>query len=80
MTWKNVSAELREYLETTLSSLNFDCQKKKLFGCPGYFVYDNMFTGVFGDTIFLRLIEKDRQNLLSEYEKQRHLNPYRIEK
>lgn len=63
MPWKKVSIELSEFLEQALT--RFDVQKKKMFGCPVYFINNNMFMGAFQDTIFIRLSEKDREKLFS---------------
>jgi hypothetical protein len=37
------------------SIVNYDSEKKKMFGYQVYFVNNNMFTGVFASAIFLRL-------------------------
>lgn len=55
--------ELSEILEKALVSC--DCQKKQMFGCPAYFINNNMFTGVHQKSLFLRLPEADRQELLA---------------
>lgn len=41
MTWKKVSPELCALLEKVLMS--YDCRNKPMFGCPAYFVNNNMF-------------------------------------
>ena len=53
---------MSEFLEDVLKP--FDCEKRKMFGCPVYFVNNNMFAGVHGDTIMLRFSEDDRTELL----------------
>lgn len=64
MTWEKTDTGLAEALEKMISG--FDCQKKQMFGCPVYFVNDNMFTGVKGGTVFLRLSANDRSEIVSE--------------
>ena len=38
-------------------------EKRKMFGCPCAFVNGNMFFGVFQDQLFLRMGEKEKQEL-----------------
>jgi TfoX/Sxy family transcriptional regulator of competence genes len=73
MKWKKVSAELSELLESAVDE--FNCQKRMMFGCPAYFVNNNMFTGVFQDYIFLRFSESDRQKIQSEYDEAEPFEP-----
>lgn len=58
------SAEKAALLDELASG--FDAQKRKMFGAPVYFVAGNMWAGVFGDGIFLRLPEQDRTILAEE--------------
>lgn len=37
-----------------------------MFGQPAYFISGNMFAGIFGDDIFVRLSERDRQRIMTE--------------
>jgi TfoX/Sxy family transcriptional regulator of competence genes len=61
MEWKKVSAELCEVIDAALAS--YDCSKKMMFGCPAYFINNNMFAGVQADNIFIRLSEQDRKEI-----------------
>lgn len=63
MVWEKVSTELSEFLEKALQSC--DCQKKKMFGCPVYFVNNNMFAGVHQKSLFIRLSEADRKEIFA---------------
>lgn len=63
MIWEKVSTELCELLEKALMSC--DCQKKQMFGCPAYFVNNNMFTGVHQSNLFIRLPEAAQKELLA---------------
>lgn len=58
MGWDKVSADLAVILDDLVAGYN--CQKKPMFGCPVYFVNNNMFTGVKGGDVFIRLSESDR--------------------
>jgi TfoX/Sxy family transcriptional regulator of competence genes len=59
MEWKKASLELGTVLESATVSL--ECQRKLMFGAPVYTVNGNMFAGVHGDNIFIRLSEADRR-------------------
>ena len=73
MAWKKPSEELSKFLDERISS--FNVKKKTMFGCPVYFVNDNMFTGVFQDDIFIRLSEPDRLELVSKYDEAAQFEP-----
>jgi TfoX/Sxy family transcriptional regulator of competence genes len=63
MEWKKPSEELSRLLESVapLSGV----EKKKMFGCPCYFVHGNMAFGVFADFLFFRLDEKTREKMFA---------------
>ena len=63
MAWKKVPPELVAFLEQTMAA--FDCERKTMFGCPAYFVNNYMFVGAHQESLFLRLSEPDRDELLS---------------
>lgn len=73
MEWKKPSQELSKFLEERMSS--FEVRKRQMFGCPVYFAKDNMFAGVFENDIFIRLSEKDRKNITSEYDEVAQFEP-----
>jgi TfoX/Sxy family transcriptional regulator of competence genes len=64
MEWKKVSKELAGILEQLL--IGYNCVKKPMFGCPVYFINDNMFAGVKADMVFIRLSENDRAEIIAE--------------
>lgn len=64
MEWKKVSKELADILEQLL--IGYSCVKKPMFGCPVYFVNDNMFAGVKADMVFIRLSESDKAEIIAE--------------
>jgi TfoX/Sxy family transcriptional regulator of competence genes len=43
-----------------------NCDYKKMFGYPAYFVNGNMFVGVHGNNLFLRLSDLDIVNLTKD--------------
>jgi TfoX N-terminal domain len=57
MEWKKAPAELVEFLTNIMKNKN--CDYKKMFGYPAYFINGNMFLGVHGDKLFLRLSDPD---------------------
>lgn len=64
MDWEKADQNMADYLETLL--VNYESRKKQMFGSPVYFVNDNMWTGVKGGMVFLRLSEKDRAAIQAE--------------
>lgn len=64
MDWEKVDSGLAEDLAALIDG--FDCRKKPMFGCPVYFVNDNMWAGVKGGRAFLRLSEADRAAIQEE--------------
>ncbi len=73
--WKKTSKEVTDFLSQ--ETKNMDCEQKKMFGCPVFFINGNMFMGAHEDNIFLRLPEKDRTHLLSTYDETRVFEPIR---
>lgn len=65
MQWKKVSPELCDILDDVISP--FQVEKRKMFGCPAYFVNNNMFCGVHGEGIMLRLSIEDRTEIQMEF-------------
>jgi TfoX/Sxy family transcriptional regulator of competence genes len=66
MDWEKVSDEIVA-LHTDLVG-PFICEKRKMFGCQVFFVNNNMFTGVYGDGIMMRLAPDDKKTILGEHE------------
>lgn len=73
MPWQKVSPELSALLALALKS--FDCEKKLMFGCPAYFINKNMFSGVFEDSIFIRLSARERDELVIEFKDSTQFEP-----
>jgi TfoX/Sxy family transcriptional regulator of competence genes len=55
--WKKAPADLVEFITQRMKDV--ECDYRKMFGYPAYFINGNMFVGVFGDKIFLRLSDAD---------------------
>ncbi len=61
MEWKKAPVELVEFINDKMKNMN--CDYKKMFGYPAYFINGNMFVGVHGDKLFLRLSDPDLTDL-----------------
>lgn len=73
MEWQKITPELKALLETNMQL--FDCEKRAMFGAPTYFKNGNMFTGIHGDTIIIRLSTKDQKELLAAHQSARPFEP-----
>ncbi len=62
MGWKKMSPEVAALLEEAVGP--YACNKRRMFGHDAYFINNNMWTGVFEDRIFVRLLAADRERLL----------------
>ena len=73
MAWKPAPSELIEFIDSAIVA--FDCQRKKMFGYPAYFVNGNMFAGLFEDKIIVRLSPEDRELILAGSEEAIRFEP-----
>lgn len=73
MKWKKASTELGSLLEDALEGKSF--QKRMMFGCPAYFVNNNMFTAVHQDNIIIRLSEDGRSDIKTKYDESEPFEP-----
>jgi TfoX/Sxy family transcriptional regulator of competence genes len=62
MKFPKASPWIKELFAETVKDL--DCEPRSMFGYPCAFVHGQMFAGVFGDNMMVRLAEKDRAELL----------------
>jgi TfoX/Sxy family transcriptional regulator of competence genes len=60
--WEKPSPELIRILEEVSEPFAL-IERRKMFGCPAYYVNGNMFAGVYGRQLFLRLPEDARIEL-----------------
>ena len=62
MEWKKAPTELVDFKTDKMKNVNGDY--KKMFGYPAYFINGNMFAGVHGDKLFLRLSDADSVDIM----------------
>jgi TfoX/Sxy family transcriptional regulator of competence genes len=65
MKWRKSPTELISFLAEITKDIN--CQPRKMFGYPAYFINNNMFICAFQDSLVIRLSEKDRAKVLKQY-------------
>jgi len=71
MKWRKAPDELTGFLAEITK--NIDCQPRKMFGYPAYFINNNMFICAFQDSLVIRLSEKDKAKVLKQY---RHVTEF----
>jgi TfoX/Sxy family transcriptional regulator of competence genes len=71
--WKKVSTELSMLLANALEGK--PVQKRIMFGCPAYFVNNNMFTAMHQDNIVIRLSEDGRTEISAKYDESEPFEP-----
>ena len=62
--WTKAPVELVEFITEKMKDKN--CDYKKMFGYPTYFFNGNMFVGVHGDKLFLRLSDADMAEIMKD--------------
>jgi TfoX/Sxy family transcriptional regulator of competence genes len=65
MEWKKAPAELVDFIMEKMKDRN--CDYKKMFGYPAYFLNGNMFVGVHGNKRFLRLSDVDMAEIMKGF-------------
>ena len=73
MDWENASPDVAAALRPYMSE--FDCIMRPMFGSEVYFKNGNMFTGVKGSKMFLRLSEEDRKLIIDENDEVQPFEP-----
>ena len=63
MEWKKVPKQNEETLDRLLEGVE-GAERRKMFGCPVYFLNGQMLAGAHQDAIFLRLSEPDQDEIL----------------
>jgi TfoX/Sxy family transcriptional regulator of competence genes len=66
MDWKKAPQELVDFIMEKMKGKN--CDYKKMFGYPAFFFNGNMFVGVHGNKLFLRLSDADAAELIRDCE------------
>jgi len=64
MAWNKVPSELVDFLAIALAP--FKAERRTMFGCPVYFVNNNMFVGAHEDNVMMRLSPDDQTALFAE--------------
>ncbi len=62
MDWEKPSPELSRILDEASRPFAV-IERRKMFGCPAFYINGNMFAGVYGQQLFLRLPAEDREAL-----------------
>jgi TfoX/Sxy family transcriptional regulator of competence genes len=65
--WEKPSPELIRILEEASEPFAV-IERRKMFGCPAYYVNGNMTAGVYGTQLFLRLPPEAREELRSSHD------------
>lgn len=73
MDWEKANRNMADYLDMLV--IGFESRKKPMFGAPVYFVNDNMWTGVKGSKVFIRLSEEDRSIIQAECDEIKPFEP-----
>jgi len=74
MAWKKVSEPMSQLLDEALSG--YQCEKLQMFGCPAYFINNNMFAGAHQDSIILKLSDEDRKEIMAQNDEIRLFEPF----
>ena len=67
MDWEKPSTELSRILDEAAEPFAV-IERRKMFGCPAFYINGNMFAGVYGQQLFLRLPPEARATLVTELE------------
>ncbi len=73
MQWKKASEDMKALIESAMQGV--DCLKRPMFGYPAYFINDNMFSGLFQDSLFIRLPADLKESLAARYGELAPLEP-----
>ncbi len=65
MKWRKAPKELVRFLAEITKDI--DCQPRKMFGYPAYFINNNMFICAFQESLVIRLSGKDKAEVLKQY-------------
>jgi TfoX/Sxy family transcriptional regulator of competence genes len=65
--WRKAPPENEKFFEEILKA-HPDAEKRRMFGYPCAFIHGNMFFGLFQESVFLRLSEIDRVEIIQHGE------------
>lgn len=65
MEWKKAPPELVDFIMEKMKGKN--CDYRKMFGYPAFFINGNMFVGLHGDRLVLRLSDSDISALKKDF-------------
>jgi len=71
--WKKSPEELVSLLADRMKGVN--CEQRKMFGYPAYFINGKMFAGLFEDQMFIRLPDDEMTRFQKEYTEAKHFEP-----
>ncbi len=63
--WKKPPEELVSFLADKMKTVK--CDYRKMFGYPAYFINGNMFAGIHGEKLFIKLSDSDIQKIMKEH-------------
>jgi len=63
MAWKKANLEIAALLDEAVA--RFSPEKKQMFGHPVQFINNNMFAGIFGDDVWIRLSDADQEKIFA---------------
>ena len=73
MKWRKSPEELISFLAEITKDIN--CQPRKMFGYPAYFINNNMFLCAFQENLIIRLSEKEKAKVLKQYKNVTEFEP-----
>ena len=73
MKWVKAPDALKAHIDSLMRDV--DCERRPMFGYPAYFINKNMFAGLFGDKVFLRLSPGQVTELTRSFPGLSHLEP-----
>jgi TfoX/Sxy family transcriptional regulator of competence genes len=73
MEFKKAPQELVDFIMNKMKDTN--CDYKKMFGYPVFFVNGNLFVGVHGDKLFLRLSDSDVASIKNRFKDVANFEP-----
>ena len=73
MEFKKAPKDLIDLIVNKMKDKN--CDYKKMFGYPAFFVNGNMFVGIHGENLFLRLSDSDIENIKEDFKAVANFEP-----